>query len=563
MSGLSAASVPDWVANVGAKTPFITHEAEDPANSTNGTIVRLQLPPTREITPAHEACGRAYVELGTAGQHLNIPVTANANTLVVRFCIPDGPEGGGIDATLSLYVNGTFRQKLPLNSKHAWVYGPVGENGQSNSPSKGAPHVFWDEARAFVTGGLKAGDVLSLRKDAGDSAEYYRVDLVDLEQVAPPAAMPTKGFLSVTDFGANGSDDVDDTDALKACVEAAKAQGKSVWLPPGTYRQSDMVTINGPLEVRGAGPWYTIIQGTEAGNDWSGRIGFRLSGDGPRLRDFYIESLVHDSRRVKGGKPFIGRPANWSVSNVWITHTNVGLWVAGTGGTVRDCRVRATYADAININCGGSDTLIENNHVRGSGDDGIAILSELERNHPPSKNNTVRHNTIQATWWGHNIDLAGGSGHVIEDNLVSDNALMGTFTINLPPSYPMHPLSDSVVRRNLLVRGGGDYARQNRGAVWIFAGSTTINNVTIEDNIIRDSMFSGIQIAGSREQSILFKNNLVEGPRTDGIVIASKAKGLGTFVGNKVSNLGKGFLSLRNKSEETYKVTLNNNTLEQ
>ena len=58
--------------------------------------------------------------------------------------------------------------------------------------------------------------------------------------------------------------------------------------------------------------------------------------------------------------------------------------------------MRGTYADGINIGRGSTGNLIENNHVRGCGDDGIAILSETENGYPPSTGNTARHNTVAA-----------------------------------------------------------------------------------------------------------------------------------------------------------------------
>src|SRR6185369_7458330 len=138
-------------------------------------------------------------------------------------------------------------------------------------------------------------------------------------------------------------------------------------------------------------------------------------------------------------------------------------------------RIRFTYADAINLNSGASNNVVENNHIRGSGDDGLALLSEMENNNPMSTNNTVRFNTVSAIWWGHNCDLAGGTGHVIEDNVLVDNAKFGCFTINLPSAYPMFPLSGSIVRRNSIIRGGGNANGQKRGAVWIYPGSTSIS----------------------------------------------------------------------------------------
>src|SRR5690606_30431052 len=102
-----------------------------------------------------------------------------------------------------------------------------------------------------------------------------------------------------------------------------------------------------------------------------------------------------------------------------------------TNGRIRGCRIYLTYADAINLNHASCDNIVEQNYIRGAGDDGIATLAEL-KDDAPSKNNTFRHNTVIANWWGHNIDVAGGSGHVVEDNLLADNSHSGCFTVNHP-----------------------------------------------------------------------------------------------------------------------------------
>src|SRR5207237_39343 len=123
-----------------------------------------------------------------------------ANSVVVRYVIPDAPKGDGIQATISLYVNGKFRQKLNLTSKYAWSYGGGStDNGlfTLNEPKTGGAHHFFDEARALV-GDIPAGAVVRLQKDADDTADYYVIDLVDLEQVGPPKTKP-EGYLSLTD----------------------------------------------------------------------------------------------------------------------------------------------------------------------------------------------------------------------------------------------------------------------------------------------------------------------------------------------------------------------------
>ena len=522
----------------GAFLPFVTIEAEDADNHINGKVVKMiGAPTTSTATPELEASGRGYVELADQGQYLEVPVKAAANTIVLRHCIPDAPTGGGISGTLSLYVNGVFRQKLTLSSKFNWLYGLSGKNGQSNDPTAGESHVFWDETRAFIAGGVNAGDVLRLCKDTGDDAAFYRLDLLDLENVAPPLAPPADGtYLSVTDFGADGSDQLDDSQAIANCIAAAKDAGKCVWMPPGTYYQSTLFTLDG-VSVKGAGMWYTNLISTSEGTR-TGNVGFTLKGNFSSVSDLYVESSVHTSRGTPGGKPFTcsyGTTDSWSVTNVWITHTNVGFWMSGgTNGLVRGCRVRLTYADGININRGSSNNVVESNHVRGCGDDGIAISSETNNTPTISMNNVVRSNTVIGNWWGHNCDLAGGSGHIIENNYLADNAVMGCMTINLPSSYPMYPLTSGIIRRNTIVRGGGYVYGQRRGAIWIYPGSQTISNVVISDNEITDSIFSGIDLVGAKSQQITFQRNLINNPGNCGVLIERPAIGAGTWLSNVV-----------------------------
>lgn len=231
-----------------------------------------------------------------------------------------------------------------------------------------------------------------------------------------------------------------------------------------------------------------------------------------------------------------------------------GFWMSGANnGVIRGCRVRDTYADAINLNSGASNNLVENNHVRGSGDDGTAILSENSVG-TISTGNTLRFNTVCATWWGHNCDLAGGSGHVIEDNYWADNADLGCFTINLPGAFPMHALTSATIRRNSVVRGGGNLAGQKRGAVWIGPGSTTISGVIFSDNVISDAIFRGIHLSSSQSQQITFLRNVINHPGFAGVTnqagvwIDSTVTGAGIFSNNTVSNLISGVAAFTNNS---------------
>ncbi len=378
--------------------------------------------------------------------------------------------------------------------------------------------MFWEESRFRLAQPLEGGDHLELRKHQGDGAGFYRIDLIELE--APPPALPQPAdSISVTDFGAVPDDGEDDSDAILACLAVAKAQQKSVWIPGGVYHQSQRFIVEGPLVVRGAGMWHTEILGTSLGTDFAGNMGFELGGDGAEVSDLYLDCVAQTRRQGSNGKGFTlsGGASNRVVENVWITHTQTGFWMStGAHGLIRNCRMRFTYADGININRGTSHTVIEHCHVRGCGDDGIVTLSETERSDPPAVNNTLRNNTVSAIWWGQNLVLGGGSEHLVENNLLPGNALMAVFAINMTGAYPKHPTSDCIVRGNTLVHGGGNFVGQNRGAAWINASSTTVTDIVFEDNNIVSPLFSGIHIRGNSTQKIIFRNNRITDPGGSG-----------------------------------------------
>jgi hypothetical protein len=78
----------------GALVPWTTYEAEDMAST--GTCLG---PGTKPNTVEWESSGRKCVRLAAAGQYLEFTAKAVANAMVVRYSLPDAPEGGGIDAT--------------------------------------------------------------------------------------------------------------------------------------------------------------------------------------------------------------------------------------------------------------------------------------------------------------------------------------------------------------------------------------------------------------------------------------------------------------------------------
>lgn len=173
----------------GAAVPYTEYEAEQAAYE--GTLLKADQERTFGHTNfATESSGRESVRLNSTGQYVEVTSTVPSNSIVVRNSIPDAPGGGGTEATISLYVNGTFARKLTLSSKHSWLYGDTDSpEGLTNQPQADARRLF-DESNALLGQTYPAGTKFRLQRDAGDSASFYIIDLVDLEQVAPPAAQP-------------------------------------------------------------------------------------------------------------------------------------------------------------------------------------------------------------------------------------------------------------------------------------------------------------------------------------------------------------------------------------
>ena len=126
-------------ANIGADIPWRTYEAED--MKTTGTVLGPKYAPFLVET---ESSGQKCVKLATAGEYVEFTAQSPANTMVVRYSLPDAQGGGGINSTLSLYQNGKFIKRLPITSQYSWLYGRY---PFSKKPSEGKPRNFYDEFR--------------------------------------------------------------------------------------------------------------------------------------------------------------------------------------------------------------------------------------------------------------------------------------------------------------------------------------------------------------------------------------------------------------------------------
>lgn len=127
-----AAIDPALTAGRGAAVDFVEQEAEN--SDTNGTVLPFD---TSAYTLAGEASGRRAVRLTAPGQYVEFTLTRPANAITVRYSIPDAPAGRGIDAPITLTVNGKRGPTLTLTSKYSWLYN---QYPFTNDPSAGLLH---------------------------------------------------------------------------------------------------------------------------------------------------------------------------------------------------------------------------------------------------------------------------------------------------------------------------------------------------------------------------------------------------------------------------------------
>lgn len=534
----------------GAAVPWDEYEAEQA--STNATVLAAS---TQLGDVQAEASGRRAVRLDNPSTYVEFVTTRAANAIVVRYSIPDAPGGGGIDSTLDLYVNGALRQALPVTSRYSWFYGvQAWQNGGPSLPSKtpgAGPFHYFDEVHALV-GDIPAGSKVRLQKDAANTASYYVVDLIDLEQVGSPLTKPANVLDVAADCGATSDDGSDDAQKIQDCMNQAKTQGKGIWIPTGRFDlpgkvQGNPGITNPGVTVQGAGMWYSELHGM-----WAG---FVCTGNGCRFSNFAVlgESTTRDDSSPDNG--FAGSAGQGSsLDGIWVEHKKVGFWVGENapsngvtdGLVISNSRFRDLFADGVNFCNGTSHSEVVNSHFRYTGDDAVAAWSYTQPG-PADTGNVFHHDTVQLPWRATCFALYGGSGEQIEDDVCSDTLTFPGIQVG-GPYPPMSPFAGTTsVQRNTLLRAGGFSFNQEHGALKLFSSSIDDRGIVVSDLDIEEATYFGIDFQSDADSSTIAGSSMdsirIDSPGQYGIQVRAGARG-GITLGNvSVTSPGKGGLS--------------------
>ena len=510
----------------GAKMPYTTHEAEN-ASVENGATIQQS---TDMESTAVEATNQTYVELPKKDAAVTFNVTEPANALNVRYTIPDGASG-----QLDVQVNGSSVGNLDLSSHSAWQY-LKGDHEYDQAIDGSSARFRFDETRLLLKDiQLKSGDKISLVKKKDDNVPYG-IDFIELEQAPAPVAQG-ENSISIVDKGASANDDSDDTAALLAAVEEAKASGKSVYIPEGRFNFDKQVNIEADnLKISGAGVWHTQLHFT-SDKRYGGGIVFGHNSNGIELSNLYMDSNLtsryNEDAQYKAISGTLGKDSK--IHDIWVQHFEVGMWIGDydqtgnmkytDGLVVENARIRNNLADGINFAQGTKNSTVKNSNIRGNGDDGLAIWSSISdgTNAAVEENNRFLNNTIESGWRAAGIGIFGGKGHEISGNLIKDVFAGAGIRINTVFAGHNFDLNDSGIKihDNTVLRSGttNDLYNLHRGAIDFQQVRGTIKNVDVYDNKLLNTLADPVitknfEMGDNGNGEIRLSNNTIDNKAT-------------------------------------------------
>ena len=565
-----AALDPSLVAGRGASVGFAEQEAENA--TTNGTVIGFG---TGAYTLPAEASGRRAVNL-QPGQYVEFTLPSAANAINVRYSVPDAPTGGGVTSPLTVTVNGRDRQTLTLTSQYAWLYNayPFSNDptlttsiepdwwttecscvpGTSTTfPAPFRPNHFYDEQRLLLDHTYRAGDKVRLAVPGNGSPTI--VDLLDSQLVGAPKG-EGPGAVNVMRFGADATGRRDSADAVDAAIAFAKSKHLKVYLPPGTYQVNRHIVVD-DVTIEGAGNWYTIVKGHQTtlsspapdgsvhtGVGFYGRDASAGGSHNVHLSGFAIEGDVReriDTDQVNG---IGGAMSDSTIDGLYLQHTKVGMWFDGPMSNLKITNniIVDQIADGVNFHTGVTNSLVQNNFIRNTGDDALAMWSEKTED----ANDTFDHNTVQTPVLANGLALYGGTDNTLSNNLVADPIREGS-GIQLGSRFGAEAFTGHVwVTNNTTVRAGTYELNWNigLGAIWIYGLEKDINaDVEVVGDNFLDNTYNAIMFVTDfpvkdtyKITNVHFKNIHVDGTGTS--VLSARAAGGATFENVDARNVG-------------------------
>jgi len=498
--------------------PYKRYEAEVGKCIGNATF----LPPSEYIPDVQsEASNNIAASLINANDYIEWICEEAADGMVIRFSIPDAPEGGGTKGSVALFVDEKKMTDIVLDSYWAWQYRtePAGEGNFyfDNTPGAGRlARMRFDELRVKLDKKIPAGSRFRLQK-MDDNTTPYTIDFIELEPVPAP-----RTYEDILD-GAGIKYDVEkDGDLNDFIITHA---GKTIYLPPGKYDVKRKIWISkGNTKLIGAGSWHTEIYFSADPNSPDTRWERGIWSDHTTTIEGIFMNTSNERRYfdyqggIPMGKGLEGTFGKGSViKDVWIEHFECGAWLSGVKEMhMTHCRMRNNYADGINFVGESSHCLVDHCNFRSNGDDNVATWSSTRS--VPAEYITFKHCTSELSWRASSFGIFGGKGHKLLNLVVRDQSegagiRIVTDFVGAGFSQEDHIIIDNVSIYNCGIGGGA-----------LLLGSSNLYNlynIKISNMDIYNSQKSAIVLSsktnGFKMKGIYLQNITIDGWRNFGI----------------------------------------------
>lgn len=309
---------------------------------------------------------------------------------------------------------------------------------------------------------------------------------------------PMPPTIAITDYGATPDDATDDTEAIVNTNNAATAQGKGIYIPPGTYRIKGMTLTT---SVYGAGMDVSILYAYDAEDPsiW-------IKGNNITLEGFQKKS----SETTRNGAHWGFRldvVDGFTIENVFINGGSGLFMYNASNGKIVSNKLVNTVADSIHNTHNTSNVVIANNYVRGAGDDSIAVVnygSDFGRNF------LIQDNDIGDQTYARGITVAGAADVTVQRNKIVHGASAAGINFESGGYYQTGPGINVIVRDNIitdypLIAGTGHPAI----LVWAGSGGALHERILIENNTVTRGVNDvGVRLDGSTNVAVV--NNAFE-----------------------------------------------------
>lgn len=233
-----------------------------------------------------------------------------------------------------------------------------------------------------------------------------------------------------------------------------------------------------------------------------------------------------------------------TIDGLYIRHTKVGMWFDGPMSNLRITNnvIVDQIADGLNFHTGVTDSVVSNNFIRNSGDDGLAMWSDRTAD----ASNTFDHNTVQTPVLANGIAIYGGKDNTVSNNLIADPIREGS-AIQVGSRFGAEAFTGYLrITDNTTVRAGTYELNWNigLGAIWFYALEKDIDaDIQVTGDHFLDNTYNAIMLVSDWPvkdlysiTNVRFKDVKVDGTGTS--VVSARAAGSASFENVDARNVG-------------------------